>query len=109
MPIRIMAPPTSIAPVRKYLFALGSEMIPYYGVITEISLTKKQSGQGIEYSQLMLKAIAPLDEPTQAKFNIYREGLVPRIQESLVNAPIPRPEEMRDAEDEDDESVGAID
>lgn len=44
LPLVVSLPPTSLAPFRKYMTRLASKGIPYYGVVTRMSLRAEKSG-----------------------------------------------------------------
>ena len=60
LPIVIMVPPTSLKGIREYFRRLTSKAIPYYGVVTQFSLKKAQSGGNITYSELVPSFVAKL-------------------------------------------------
>jgi hypothetical protein len=86
MPIVLRGAPTSIAPSKRYLFGLASEMIPYWGITTKISLEKQGSG-AIKYATLSFAAGTPITGDDLALVERYRNDLLPALEASTVNPP----------------------
>jgi len=86
MPIVLRGAPTSIAPSKKYLFGLASEMTPYWGITTKISLVKQGTG-AIKYATLDFAAGTPLHGGDLALIESYRNDLLPALEASTINPP----------------------
>lgn len=86
MPIVLRGAPTSIAPSKKYLFGLASEMVPYWGIKTTISLDKQGSG-AIKYATLNFKAGTRLTGADMALVESYRNDMLPALEASTINPP----------------------
>lgn len=86
MPVIMRGAPTSISPSKKYLFGLASEMVPYWGITTKISLKKQGSG-AIKYSTLEFNAGTRLSGEDLALVESYRNDLLPALEASTVNPP----------------------
>lgn len=65
LPVILNVPPTSLKNYSNYAIKLGSRGLSISGVVTELTLEKDKSGDGIEYSKIRLKKIANLP-PEQA-------------------------------------------
>ena len=70
LPVMVSLPPTSLGPTRKYFQRLASRGMPYYGVVTTLSLTKDKSTGGIDYSKAALTVAATLRED---QVNAFRQ------------------------------------
>lgn len=68
LPTVIVCPPTSIAPVRKYLLRLAASGVSASSVVTSIGLERVQSRQGIAYSQVTLSLVERLDDPALRQY-----------------------------------------
>jgi hypothetical protein len=101
MPIVLRGAPTSIAPSKKYLFGLASEMVPYWGITTKISLDKQGSG-AIKYATLHFSAGTRLTGNDLALVERYRNDLLPALEASTVNPPARVNSEGNDAVNEED-------
>ena len=87
LPIVIQAPTTSLQTIRKYLWRLTSESLPYWSVITRLSLEKAQSSTGITFSRIIAKSAGPVPEEQMEKLAEYRAAITPLIG-SMVNTDI---------------------
>jgi len=75
LPYLLSVPPTSLKPLRQYMLALTGQGLPYYGVVTELSLVKAVSGGGVEYAQLVCKFLRPLTPEEREVADPYRAAL----------------------------------
>ena len=91
LPIVIQAPSTSIQTVKKYLLRLASQGLPYWSVLTQLSLEKAQSSTGIAYSRIAPKSSGPVPEEQREKLAEYVAAIKPIIG-YMVNADIERDE-----------------
>lgn len=87
LPYLLSVPPTSLKALRKYMLALTGQSLPYYGVVTELSLTKSSNAAGIEYAELVCRFLRPLSEGEAAVAKEYRAAL------SALLATLPPPTE----------------
>ncbi|MFH1553331.1 MAG: hypothetical protein ABII76_00445 [Pseudomonadota bacterium] len=60
LPISVTLPPTSIKPCRMYFARLLSAKAPYWGAVTEITLEKATSRDGVDYARATF-AVASVD------------------------------------------------
>ena len=86
MPMVIRGAPTSIAPSKKYLFGLASQMVPYWEITTKITLEAQKNG-AIKYSTLVFNAGSVLTGDDKAMVERYRNDLLPALEASTVNPP----------------------
>lgn len=62
LPVVVVAPPTSLRPVKDYMLRLTSAGTPYWGCVTRFSLVKTKNTGGIAYSRMDLTRSAVLDD-----------------------------------------------
>ena len=91
LPIVIQAPSTSIQPVKKYLLRLASQGMPYWSVMTKLSLEKAQISTGIAFSRIVPKSSGPVPEEQRGKLAEYVAAIKPIIG-YMVNTDIERDE-----------------
>ena len=91
LPIVIQAPSTSLQPIKKYLLRLASQGLPYWSVMTSLSLEKAQSGSGIAYSRIAPSSSGPVPEEQREKLAEYVAAIKPIIG-YMVNTDIERDE-----------------
>jgi hypothetical protein len=70
---------------RKYFLRLASKGIPYYGVITEITLDKDKNENGITYSKAKLSLKGRLDPDTVKKLKAFQDSLKPALDAVKVD------------------------
>jgi len=75
LPVAMFMPPTSVTPLRKYFMRLSTQGVPYYGVVTGLSLGLTKSGDGIEYSQVEARMIDRLSDDDRATVQAYSSNL----------------------------------
>lgn len=71
LPVTVTLPPTSIAPLRRYMLRLANQGIPYYGVVTKLAL-EKVTGQ-YTYSVVKPSIASRLDKTVQGRAKEYGE------------------------------------
>lgn len=62
IPKLLIIPPTSLKGMRRYFLDLAGQEIPFYGVITSLTLVTDKNKKGIKYSRVEASAIADLSE-----------------------------------------------
>ncbi len=67
IPMVVNVPPTSLGRLNNYFLRLAGRAIPYWGIVTKLTLEKAKNRAGIEYSQLKLSAGDMLTENERAK------------------------------------------
>jgi hypothetical protein len=67
LPILVVLPPTSLKPVEKYLMRLTSQAVPFYGVVTRLTLERTKSSIGIDFSRVVPAMVGKLDQEQLAK------------------------------------------
>ncbi len=93
LPLVLTLPPTSLKEARKYFLRLASKAVPYYGVVTEITLEKDKNEGGITYSKAKLTLKSRLDAETVKKLKAFQESLKPALEAVKVEAESYFPEE----------------
>lgn len=81
LPFVVVLPPTSVKPAHQYLIRLASKGIPYYGIVTEISLEKEKSNTGIVYGKASFKAGERLNPEQAAKMKSYKAAISPSLMQ----------------------------
>ena len=79
LPIVIQAPSTSIQPIKKYLLRLASQGLPYWSVMTSLSLEKGSNGAGIAFSRISPKSAGPIPEEQRGILAEYVQAIKPII------------------------------
>ncbi len=80
LPICITCPPTSLGNVRKYFLRLAGATLPYYGVVTKLSLVQAVSKNGIKYAQIEPTKIGSLTKEQRASVKGYADTWKPAIE-----------------------------
>ncbi len=71
IPIMVVVPPTSLKNVKAYFLRLTQNNVPFYGVITGLTLSKVKSKSGITYGQIEFKAKGILTDEDAKMFESY--------------------------------------
>jgi hypothetical protein len=80
LPFVISAPPSSLKSIAKYFMRLAGASLPYYGVVTSLTLEKAKSGGGITYSLIVPEFVRTLTEEEVPAIQQYRANLLPMFQ-----------------------------
>ena len=91
LPIVVQGPSTSITPIKQYLIRLASQGMPFWSVMTNLSLEKAQSGTGIAYSRIIPRSLGPVAEEQRDLLKQYVDAIKPIIG-YMVNTDIARDE-----------------
>ncbi|MDD4986627.1 MAG: hypothetical protein PHQ43_12775 [Dehalococcoidales bacterium] len=86
LPLVLTLPPTSLKDARKYFLRLASKGVPYYGVVTEITLEKDKNEGGIVYSKAQLTLKSQLSADTVKKLKAFQESLRPALEAVKIDA-----------------------
>jgi hypothetical protein len=88
LPFVIMAPATSIKPLREYFGRLARHALPYFGAITSIKLEKDKSAGGITYSKMVPTMVEALEGDALATARAYSRMLDPMLKQgNTMNQP----------------------
>ena len=79
LPIVIQAPSTSLQPIKKYLLRLANKSLPYWSVITSLSLEKGSNGAGIAFSRIVPNSAGPVPEEQRELLAEYVAAIKPII------------------------------
>jgi hypothetical protein len=77
LPFVISAPPSSLKTIEPYFIRLAGQRLPFWAVVTNLSLQKQKSGSGIIYSQVQPEYVRTLTKDEIASLREYRENLLP--------------------------------
>jgi len=77
LPVVVVAPPTSLRPVKDYMLRLTSAGSAYWGVVTRFGLESSKNANGIAYSRLALTMSGALDEASQSAIADARVQMAP--------------------------------
>ena len=86
IPIAVVAPPSSLKGVKTYFLRMASQSIPFYGVVTALSLEKDKNKDGISYSKIVPRLVARLDDAAKASMLAYSETIKPLVSRVTVQA-----------------------
>lgn len=86
LPLALFAPPTSIAPLKKYFLRLASQGKRYSDVVTTFSLGTARSGGGIEYSVIEPSVQRILDGIERDAVLEYSKSIAGAIQSIRLTA-----------------------
>jgi hypothetical protein len=73
IPIMVVVPPSSLKNVKSYFLRLTQNNVPFYGVITGLTLEKDKSQSGITYSKVVFNAKGILTDEDSSMFESYAE------------------------------------
>ena len=75
MPLVVVAPPTSLQEIGRYFLRLAGEAVPYYGVISALSLVKDKNKDGTVYSRIVPTMVKRLEKEEVTKIKAYGANL----------------------------------
>jgi len=79
LPFVVSIPPGSLNNMGRYFMRLAGANLPYYGVVTNLTLDKTESGSGIPYSTVVPEFVRNLTAEEIPAIKSYREGLGPAL------------------------------
>lgn len=79
LPFVVSIPPGSLNNMGRYFMRLAGANLPYYGVVTNLSLSKTESGSGIPFSAVVPEFVRNLTAEEVPAIKSYREGLGPAL------------------------------
>lgn len=77
LPVVVVAPPTSLKPLKNYMIQLTSKGIRYWSAITRFGLETTKNAGGIKYSRVALSLVEPLGEAEAAALADARAQMAP--------------------------------
>lgn len=85
LPMVVNCPPTSIQPMRRYFLDLTAKLLPYWSVVTGLSLEAKENDSKIKFARIKPRAAQVLNGDIGPIITRYREALLPALQKSRRN------------------------
>lgn len=76
LPDLLTLPPTSLQGWAEYKRRLSKSAVPYYGVITKISLEQQKGGSGDMYSRAVFSLGAVLSHEQTARVRVFRDSVI---------------------------------
>lgn len=76
LPFLISAPPSSLKALKKYLVRLSGAKLPFWGVVTSLTLEKQKSGGGIDHSVINPKYVRTITKEEIPLMRSYRQSLL---------------------------------
>lgn len=87
LPTLLVVPPSSLKPAVSYLMWLTNRSIPYWSVITRMSLEKSRSKGGVDYAQIKFEVGSRLEGDVLEKIKAYKTEIEPALREVSVDDP----------------------
>lgn len=84
LPTVISVPPASLKQLRTYKVRLAGMELPFYSVITRLTLSRVKSGDGIDFAQIVPSMAAKLDEAAVKQVQEYISVLGPLFNSTQV-------------------------
>lgn len=84
LPVVVVAPPTSLRPIKDYMMRLTSNGNAYWHVVTKFGLESTKNAGGIKYSRLSMTMSGVMDEPSIAALADAREQMAPLFGSALI-------------------------
>lgn len=75
LPLVVVAPPTSLAAIRRYMVDLASAGLRHYGVITRLTLRQDANARGQKFSAIVPAMAGALTPQQVQQMRGYREGI----------------------------------
>jgi hypothetical protein len=75
VPNLVNVPPTSLKNARQYFLRLLSARVPYWGILTNLSLERTQNAEGTSYARMLFSSGQRLNEAERALMRPYAENM----------------------------------
>jgi len=85
LPIAITVPPTILKEAKKYFLRLAASAVPYYSVITELTLEKDKNNNGIEYSKIKFSMKGRLGAEDTKRMKAFQAALRPMLESVRID------------------------
>lgn len=85
LPMVLVAPPTSLQPVRHYFLSLAGEPVAYHKVVTRFSLERATNVGGIKFAKIKPEFVRKVSEEEGAKIDGIRQSLAPGLKTVSVS------------------------
>jgi hypothetical protein len=79
LPKLLIVPPTSLKALRRYFLDLAGNEMPYYGVVTRLTLRQEKNAGGIKYSKIEASMVSELNDEEYAMAEKFNEYVLPMI------------------------------
>jgi hypothetical protein len=93
MPVIVRVPVSSKLIFQRFMTRLISKMIPTYGVVTKITLTKAVSRAGQPFATFCFEVVNHLSPEETAQAKLYGQGFKAVMQAEELAQPLPRAEQ----------------
>lgn len=84
LPVAVIAPPTSLGPLRKYFLRLVGRSMPYHSVVTRLRLARVGK-DGKTYSQIVPSVAAVLDPAAAQAARAYAAAVEPAFRAMSID------------------------
>lgn len=85
LPMAVVAPPTSINPIKKFMLRLASRSIPYWGVVTRLELEQDSNKDGIRYSKIKPSVATRLSPEQAEQVHAYGQAIQRNLDSVLMD------------------------
>lgn len=97
LPVVIAAPPASLKDMKKYLIDLSQIGLPYFGAVTQLTLSPEKNSDGIAFAKIKPKMVGKLDEASRATIH----GLIKQYAATFEQVSA----QFDEVDDEDTQSI----
>ena len=80
LPIVVHVPPGSLLGLKKYLFQLAQQSVPYFTGISRLSLEQDKNKDGIKFSKIAFEFVGRIDEEGVAAIRGYARRIGESVQ-----------------------------
>lgn len=84
LPLVVSCPPTSLHGTKAYLLRLAANNLPYYSVVTKITLAADKNQDGIKYSRIDYAMAGRLTPEEATKIKAYGAAFKPTVEGAVV-------------------------
>jgi len=79
IPLCLSVPPSSLKPLKQYMLRLSGAGVPFYGVVTALTLTRTKNADGIDYFEIVPAPLEVLSREDTARLRAVKERLEPLL------------------------------
>lgn len=79
-PSMLIVPPTSLQPVSRYMMALTSRGLPYYGALHRFTLERDRNAAGLEFSKVKMGLVRMLSPEEKKAVKAYSDAMRPTFE-----------------------------
>lgn len=84
LPYIIVAPPTSVKPIKQFMLRMASQGAIYYEHEVKLTLSKAKNKDGIDYSEIKPTLIGKLSPDAIAQVKSYREQIIKAVGGRMI-------------------------